>query len=171
MLAPWSGVRFALSAVLRPGLRPRARIAFAVLWIAGQGALVLTASRRDDQCFGFRMFPEASRIEVHLVRDVGGRSVPTAAGEWSATDASGQLRHFSWRDRVRDPELRALDQRIFASYGAETQLARLQRALDDVAAHIPEDGETKRLRAEVTVWKNGHDPVTRTLESRPREVP
>jgi hypothetical protein len=108
---------------------------------------------------------------MHLEREVAGGVVPTAAGEWSARDASGQLRHFSWRDRVHDPELRALDRRIFASYGAGTQLARLQRALDDVAAHIPEDGETVRLRADVTVWKNGHEPVTHTLESRPREVP
>jgi hypothetical protein len=71
---------------------------------------------------------------------------------------------------VRDPVLGALDARVFASYGADAQLARLQRALDDVADHVPEDGETRRLRAEVTVWRNGRAPETVTLESHPRDL-
>jgi hypothetical protein len=131
--------------------------------------LVLTAASRPDGVFGFRMFPEASTIEIHLVRDVGDRTLPAAGGEWSARDAQGQLRHFSWHDRVRDPILGALDARVFASYGVAAQLARLQRALDDVADHVPEDGETRRLRAEVIVWRNGRDAATATLSSHPRE--
>jgi hypothetical protein len=146
----------------------RARLPFAALWIAGQAALVLTAGTRDDGLFGFRMFPEASTMEVHLSREVRGRVVPAPGGEWSAHDAAGQLRHFSFRDRVRDPVLSALDRRVFASYGADTQLARLAHALDDVADHTPEDRETTRLRAEVTVWRNGRDPTTAVLESRSR---
>jgi hypothetical protein len=144
-------------------------VVFAATWLAAQAALVLSAPARGDGSYGFRMFPEASTLEVHLVRDVGGRLVPAPGGEWSARDASGQLRHFSWRDRVCDPALRGIDQRIFASYGAEAQLARLQRALDDVIAHIPEDGETVRLQAEVTVWRNGRAPETRTLASHLRK--
>jgi hypothetical protein len=117
------------------------------------------------------MFPEASMIETRLVRRLQGGAAPAPRGEWSARDAQGQLRHFSWRDRVRDPVLGRLDERVFASYGADAQLARLQRALDDVIDHLPEDGETLRLRADVLVWKNGREPSAVTLESHPRPLP
>lgn len=149
-------------------LGTRARVAFAACWLAGQAALVLTASARPDAVFGFRMFPEASTLEIHLSREIAGRLVPVPGGEWSARDVSGQLRHFSWHDRVRDPVLSSLDARAFAAYGADAQLARLARALDDVADHLPEDAETIRLRADVVVRKNGREPVTTTLESHRR---
>jgi hypothetical protein len=146
-------------------------VIFAACWLAGQAALVLSARTRPDSAFAFRMFPEASTIEVHLWREVDGRWIPAPLGEWSARDASGQLRHFSWRDRVRDPTLAALDSRVFASYGVDTQLARLDRALDDAAGHLPEDAETKRLRAEVLVSRNGREATTTVLESHARRSP
>jgi hypothetical protein len=153
-------------------LGPRARVAFAACWLAGQMALVLTAAGRPDGIFGFRMFPEASTIEVHLAREASdGSSLAATRGEWSARDASGQLRHFAWRDRVRDPVLSVLDERHFASYGADAQLARLKRALDDVSSHIPEDVETARLRADVTVWRNGREPFAVTLLGPTRSLP
>jgi hypothetical protein len=151
-------------------LGPRARVAFAAVWLAGQVALIVTAARRPDHMFGFRMFPEASTMQVHLARITAAGELPAPGGEWSARDASGQLRHFSWHDRVRDPVLAAIDARVFASYGADTQLARLGQALDDVADHVPEDAETVRLVARVTVWHNGRDPVLSTLESHTREA-
>jgi hypothetical protein len=151
-------------------LGPRARVAFAACWIVGQATLVLAAATRADPVFGFRMFPEASTLEIHLSREVGGRMVPAVGGEWSARDAEGQLRHFSWHDRVRDPVLSSIDARVFASYGVDAQLARLQRALDDVADHVPEDGETVRLRADVMVRKNGRGAEAHTLESHERPV-
>jgi len=152
-------------------LGPRARVAFAACWIAGQASLILTAGARADHVFGFRMFPEASTLEIRLSREVGGQVVPAPRGEWSARDAQGQLRHFAWHDRVRDPILSAIDARVFASYGVDAQLARLQRALDDVADHVPEDGETRRLRADVEVRLNSRAPVARTLMSHERQVP
>jgi hypothetical protein len=152
-------------------LRPRARVIFAACWIGSQAALVLSAGMRPDSAFAFRMFPEASTMEIHLWREVDGRWVPAPQGEWSAHDASGQLRHFSWRDRVRDPILAPVDTRVFASYGADTQLARVARALDDAADHLPEDSETTRLRAEVVVSRNGREPTTTILQSLPRGSP
>jgi hypothetical protein len=144
------------------------RVVFAVLWIAGQLALVLSAGARPDHIFGFRMFPEASTLEIHLWRETTGGRIRAARGEWSARDATGQLRHFSWRDRVRDPILSSVDARVFASYGVDAQLARLGHALDDVADHVPEDAETRRLVAEVVVRRNGGEPRTIVLSSRPR---
>lgn len=152
-------------------LGPQARVAFAACWLAGQSALVLTAGGRADGAFGFHMFPEASTLEIHLQRRVGDRVVPAARGEWSARDTSGQLRHFSWRDRVRDPVLSGLDERRFASYGADAQLERLTRALDDVSDHISEDAETAQLQAVVLVWRNGRGPESLTLHGHPRSVP
>lgn len=152
-------------------LRPRARAAFAAGWLALQAALVLTASCRPDAIFGFRMFPEASTLEFDLERVVAGVPVPAPGGAWSARDASGQLRHFSWRDRVIDPVLSSPGSRVFAAYGADAQLDRLQHALDDVARHEPEDAETQRFVARVSVWRNGREPQTLVLESGRRETP
>jgi hypothetical protein len=149
-------------------LRPQVRAPFALLWMLGQAALVLTAGLRADHIFGFRMFPEASTLEIHLSRIASGMTLPAPRGEWAARDASGQLRHFSWRDRVRDPVLESIDVPLFASYGADTQLARLQRALDDVADHLDEDDETQALRADVRVSKNGREPYTAILLSHAR---
>jgi hypothetical protein len=145
-----------------------ARVAFAAAWIGGQAALVLTAPWRSDHIFGFRMFPEASTLEIHLSRVVRGSAVPAPHGEWSAVDATGQRRHFSWHDRVRDPTLGSIDVRVFASYGLDAQLARLGRALDDVASHLNDDAETERLEADVVVSKNGRDPEAVTLFSHAR---
>jgi len=161
-------------------LGPGVRVAFAACWLAGQIALVLTAARRSDGAFGFRMFPEASTIEIRLAREIeSGGGAPAAGGvvnsiaaphgEWAARDVRGQLRHFSWHDRVRDPTLSAVDARVFAPYGADAQLARLQLALDDVVDHVPEDAETIRLRADVLVWKNGREPLQLILESHARQ--
>jgi hypothetical protein len=152
-------------------LGPRARVAFAACWVVAQSTLVLTAAGRPDGAFGFRMFPEASTLEIHLQRRVGDRFVPAPRGEWSAVDGTGQLRHFSWRDRVRDPVLSVLDERRFASYGADAQLERLRRALDDVSDHVPEDAETAQLQAVVVLWRNGRGPETITLQGPTRSVP
>ena len=151
-------------------LGPRARLVFAAGWVALQAGLVLTASCRPDGIFGFRMFPEASTIEFELDRVVGGATVPAPDGGWSARDAAGQLRHFSWRERVTDPVLSSPGTRVFAAYGADAQLARLQRALDDVALHEPEDAETERFVARVVVWHNGRGPRNVVLESARRET-
>ncbi len=149
-------------------LGPGARVVFAAGWIAGQAALILTAPWRADHILSFRMFPEASTLEIHLSRVTTQGVVPIPHGEWSTGSPGGEVRHFSWHDRVRDPILASLDARVFASYGVDAQLARLQQALDDVAAHIDGDRETARLRADVLVSKNGREPSTVTLVSRPR---
>ncbi len=140
-----------------------------------QVVLVLLAQRSADGAFGFRMFPESSTIKVSLLRDVrvtdGERTrVVVLNGKWSARDTYGVERTFAWTDRVRRPELATFDVEIAASYGARAQLERLQRALDDVSAHIPEDVETERLLLEVTVRHNGREPYLARLEGpvRPR---
>ncbi len=136
--------------------------------------LIATAGRRPDHAFGFRMFSESSTLHVALLRDIdsptghGTLEVPAPGGTWTAKDASGVPHRFSFHERVHDPVLASIDATVFASYGAEAQLSRLAAALDDVATHTAEDAETRRLVAEVTVQRNGHEPYSVRLASAPR---
>lgn len=140
---------------------------FAFAWVVLQLVLVTTAVRRYDGAFGFRMFAESSSIKVALYREVRGERVHVDEGAWFARDAGGVTRRFAWQDRVR-PELSVFDREIHASYGARTQLVRLQGALDDVASHIDADSETTRLHLDVTIRRNGREPEVHHLSSRPR---
>lgn len=153
-----------------------ARLAVCVIWIAGQGALIVTGAKRADGAFAFRMFPESSTIAIELSRDVvaqsghGTERVHVRDGAWLARDRAGSLHRFRWDDRVKDGNLFPYGEPIHASYGAAAQLERLARALDDVASHIEEDDETVRLVTDVTVRKNGRPPEHVHLESRTREL-
>ncbi len=151
---------------------PRARTAFAAAYLASQVALVATAGGRTDHAFGFRMFGESSTLNVRLFRQIdapsghGTVNVPIEDGTWIAKDRDGAPQRFSWRDRVRDPALSTFDTAIHASYGADAQVARLQMALVDVAAHIPQDTETRGLLLQVSERKNGRAPIALTLEAK-----
>lgn len=144
------------------------RLAFAVAWIALQGILVLTASRRADAAFGFRMFAESSTVSAHLSREIeapsghGTTLVPVANGEWIAHGADGRPHRIRWHDRVTQPNLAVFDVTMHASYSAAAQVERWQAALDDVAAHLTDDVdvETKGLHLELIVHRNGHEATT-----------
>jgi hypothetical protein len=143
------------------------RVCFAVAWIALQGALILTANRRPDGAFGFRMFSESTTIKVSLYRETAGGRVFVEDGRWSARDAAGQVKRFSWHDRVT-PNLAVFDVEWAAAYGEAAQLARWQGALDDVFAHTTDDAETRRLVLDIVVRKNGREPHTVTLTTADR---
>jgi hypothetical protein len=117
----------------------RSRVAFAVLWIGGQAALCISAAWRPDGAFGFRMFPEASSITIH-VEGVTPRE---------------------WMERVKDPILENLDVPVNAAYGANAQLQRLQAAIDDAAREHHKD-----VTARVMVSVNGREPHEVILRSR-----
>jgi len=146
------------------------------VWVATQIALVITADRRPDAAFGFRMFSESSTVKIALYREVtlddeakreGKPSrVHVDDGVWTARDASGTSHRHAWTERVRRQALATFDTEINAKYAVNGQLARLQAALDDVAAHVPDDVETKRFLLDVTVRKNGREPYVVHLASR-----
>ncbi|CAN5796624.1 hypothetical protein BH11MYX4_BH11MYX4_51290 [soil metagenome] len=149
------------------------RVFFAVAWLGVQVALVLTADRRIDAAFGFRMFVESSSIRMSLYRDVTGADgtrtrVHVDDGVWSANDAGGLRRRFAWSDRVRRYELAIFDRETSAKYGAAATLARLQAALDDVSTHTADDAETRRFLLYVTVRRNGREPYVVHLTSAER---
>ena len=146
---------------------------FAVAWLAAQVALVLTADRRVDAAFGFRMFTESSTIRMSLYREIigaDGQRVRARVddGVWSANDAGGLRRSFAWSERVRRYELARFDADTAAKYSAATTLARLQAALDDIATHTPDDADTRRFFLDVTVRRNGGEPYVVHLASPER---
>lgn len=170
----------ALASALPPGDRSRVkfglrtRVAFAATYLSVQAILIATAAHRPDRAFGFQMFSESSTVRFALLREVdapsghGALVLHAGDGEWTARGLEGTLRHFSWRDRVKAPELAVFGVTRDAGYGAAAQLARMQAALDDVAEHIPNDAETRRLLADVTVKRNGREPSVVRLASAPR---
>lgn len=162
----------------RPSLPPGSgpahnwRILFAIGWVAAQIALIFTAGRRYDNAFGFRMFPESSAMTLVLYREVEGPNgtrerVHVNDGIWGAKNLDGRVHRFSWYDRVPAP-VWVFDREMSASYGAQTQLARLQLALDDVASHVNDDTETLRFDLDVTMKRNGREAVVHHLLSRER---
>jgi hypothetical protein len=150
-------------------LGPKARLVFAALYVAAQGALIATAGHRPDGAFGFRMFPESSTVSAQLFRSTDTEvHIPVVQGEWTAKDAMGVPKRIRWSDRVKRPELRIFGETISAAYGADAQVARFRAALADVAAHTPEDNETKELLVELTLRKNGGAPYVVTLTAARR---
>jgi hypothetical protein len=152
----------------------RARVTFAASYLSLQAALVVTSPRRPDHAFGFQMFNESSTVHFSLLREVEAPSghgtliVHAYDGEWTAKGADGKPHRFYFRDRVKVAALSTFDVTLEAGYGAAAQLARMQAALDDVAEHTPNDVETQRLLADVTVKRNGREPVLVRLTSAPR---
>jgi len=138
-------------------------------WIVAQIALVLTCGDRSAHMGGFRMFPETSTLHYSLYREVRGSLVPVKDGEWNAKDAEGVMRHFSWRDRVRRPELCSFDAEIVASYGVDTQSRRLAAAIDDVFTTTSGDAETERLVLVLGGKRNGRALPEWRLESFARK--
>ena len=149
------------------------RVAFALAWIGLQIALVITADRRPDAAFGFRMFTESSTMKLVLYREVVGldghrKLLHVDDGVWAARDAGGLVRRFAWNDRVRRRELAVFDTEVSAHYSANAMLARLQAALDDLATHAPDDAETRRFLLDVTIRRNAREPYVVHLASAER---
>jgi hypothetical protein len=136
----------------------RWRVLFIVVFFGLELAGIAWGQRTPDHALGFQMFNESSRLNIHLFREVQGKKrralVAVQGGHWLAPDPSGTQREYAWRDRVRFFPLDTLDTDLHAPYGLSAQLFHLQAALEDVAAHIPNDMRTRALVAEVETSKN-----------------
>ena len=149
-----------------------ARAPFFCAYLAAQIAVLIWAERSPDFVFGFQMFNASSNMTISLFREVRHKGrvklLPVEGGSWQAKDEHGAAHVFHWQDRVHDGVLGTLDTSVHASYGLEAQLYRLQFALEDVAAHTPEDHETRAWVAHVETLKNGRDHgETRLRAARP----
>ncbi|HTA93035.1 MAG TPA: hypothetical protein VK745_25830 [Polyangiaceae bacterium] len=150
----------------------KARAVFFFTYLSVQAVILMRAQRGPDFVFGFQMFNESSDLKITLLRRARYkghlRLLAIRDGAWRAKDAHGVEHTFRWQARVHDGVLGTLGSSIHASYGLQAQLFRLQFALRDVAAHIPDDSETQALIAVVDTLKNGHEAGQVRLEaSRP----
>lgn len=153
-------------------LGPRARVVFATTYVVVQLGLIAWGLSVPDHVFGFQMFNESSRMTLRLYREVRGkrgkkRLLPLRDGSWQAPDTHGSVRTYRFHDRVRYRVFQRLGRSTHAAYGVDAQLFRLQKALDDVMAHVPHDTETVALVAVVDVVKNGRElPAVRLRGER-----
>lgn len=148
------------------------KAAIVIGWVALQLALIVTAGRRPEHAFGFRMFPEASTISYSLARVVrtsaGPREIVVKDGHYFVRHDDGSVRHYEWRDWIPQRALGAFDREIFASYGAAAQLSRMSLALEAFARYVGDDGETERFVLHGYVKRNGGAPEPFRFESAPR---
>jgi hypothetical protein len=149
-------------------LKPASRGLFVLLFLVVQVAGIGWGQRAPDHVLGFQMFNESSRIHVELFREVerkrGRVLLAVPDGRWQARDAAGKLRDHAWQDRVKSSRLSTFGVWMHANYGLDAQLFRLQAALDDVAAHIPEDKQTRALVLVIEAMHNGRP--ARTIQLR-----
>jgi hypothetical protein len=115
-------------------------------------------------------------LHVSLEREVAARDgtnarwLPVEQGIWAASDTAGTRRRFAWTDRIKTRGLSVVDRDVFVEGAVSTTLEELQLALDDVAVHINDDAESRRLRLEVTIKPIGHEPRTVYLTSVERQL-
>lgn len=144
------------------------------LYLLMQAILIGTVWQRPDHAFAFQMFKESSTVRLTLLREIespngqGTVVLPVHHGEWTAPDAQGTRHKLSWRDRIKIWYLSMLDVRFAVDSGAKEELSRVQLALNDVAGHIDDDTETRRLLVDVSLSENGRPPTVVRLASAPR---
>ena len=137
-------------------LTTRGRAIFCALFFGSEVLLVATAGLRTDRSYGFRMFPEASTITVHVSRRLAdGSVVPITGGTWTPQSCGRPPPKFVWGKMVRFPAPGRLDAPVGAPYGVENEVQRARDGLAWVAAHTPEDCETRAFVAHVEAVRNG----------------
>jgi hypothetical protein len=137
-------------------LTTRGRAVFCALFFGSEVLLFATAGLRTDRSYGFRMFPEASTITVHVSRRLrDGSVVPVVGGTWTPQGCDGPPHPFVWGKMVRFPAPGRLDALVGAPNGVDNEVQRAHDALAWVAAHTPEDCETRAFVAHVEALRNG----------------
>ena len=152
-------------------LGPRARVAFAVVWLGAQAALIATADLRPEHAFGFRMFSESTTAVLHLSRRTfDGELVSCDHGAWWTRTSRGARLYLSMRDYIDAPELSFYDLRMPASYGRAAELARLQAAIDYVIGRLGDDDRTTAQFVVDVALRSGAGAQSHvTVESRVRK--
>ena len=131
--------------------------------IGAQLAAIAAAYRNPHPVFGFQMFSEASSWQADIYR------VTTDGDRHDVR--TGWPGGYDWSELVRTRGLGAPFARQHASGGLDSTFDFFQEALDWVALHTPDDGETRWLEAEVTYWDNDRGPFQRSFRSIERVIP
>lgn len=146
-------------------LSKRGRAVFCAIVFGSEVVLVATAGMRTDRSYGFRMFPEASTITLHVSRRLAdGTVVPVTGGTWTPRGCGGSPHAYVWGRMVRFPAPGKLDVPVGAPYGVENEVQRARDALAWVAAHAPGDCETRAFVAHIEPVRDGRPLAPIDLE-------
>jgi hypothetical protein len=144
--------------------RPRWRVTAArvvfISVIVVQVGLLVNGYREPHKYFAFQPFNESStwQADIHRV---------TWDGERIPVDESWE--GYDWNSLVDMGALQNPGQLRHAYMGVGATLDFLDHALDWVAAHTPNDTETRYLEATVTYYENTRGPHEVVLRSDERE--
>lgn len=137
-----------------------ARVVFVTV-VAAQLLLAVNGYHDPHKFFAFQPFNESSTWQADIVRVTwDGDRIPVEQG-WSGYD---------WDTLVDMGALQHPDRLRHAYMGVGATLDFLHNALDWVAAHTPEDHETRYLEATVTYFENTRGPHHIVLRSDEREA-
>lgn len=126
------------------------------------GTLLIRGGSDPHKLFGFRPFNESDTWQAEIVR-----VFPN--GERHAIDDGTWV--YEWNELVGTPKLQSPQRMRHASAGADATLDFLQRALDWIVLHTPDDAETDHLEARVTVYRNTRGPEAHVLRSATKAPP
>ncbi len=138
--------------------RRRRAVAKVVLVGAICVQIILIARGASDphKLFAFRPFNESDTWHAEVVRVMpDGSRRPVDDGTWA----------YDWDELVGTTRLQRLDRWHHASSGARASVDFLDRALDWVLDHIPDDRDTIALEANVEVIHNTRGPELLILHS------
>ncbi|RMH78791.1 MAG: hypothetical protein D6683_07150 [Actinomyces sp.] len=145
----------------RPPWRRRLAAVTLVGAVAVHLALIVNGGADPHKRFGFRPFEDSDVWQAEIVRvTADGRRLPVDDGTWV----------YDWNELVGVGSLASPWRPGHARGGARAIVDLLDRALDWVVRHIPDDPDTVRLEARVTVIHNRHDPRVIILTGDERET-
>jgi hypothetical protein len=142
--------------------RRRAVTLFVVAVLAVQVGFALNGYRDPHKFFAFQPFNESSTWEANIVRVTwDGERVPITE-DWAG---------YEWDALVGMAALRRPERLRHAYMGVGATIDFLDRALDWVADHTPQDRETRYLEATVTSFENTRGPTITVVRSAERSRP
>lgn len=132
----------------------------AIAIVALQLSLIVRAYSAPIDTFGFQMFPESSQWRADVYRILADGARIDVRESWPGG--------YRWEELVSARGLGAPSSLHHADAGLDATVWLFDAALDWVAANTPDDRETVRLVAELTLIYNGRESTTLILESDPR---
>jgi hypothetical protein len=144
------------------GRRRQIVTAFVVTVLAVQVGFAINGYRDPHMFFAFQPFNESSTWRADIVR-------VTSSGERLPID--GGWAGYTWNELVDMPALQGPSHTRHASMGVGATIDFLDKALDWIATHTPDDRETRYLEATVTTYQNTRGPTITVLRSVERDVP
>ena len=139
-----------------PRRTKRLRAAAVVVALLLHGILLVRGGSDPHKLFGFRPFNESDTWQAEIVRVLAnGERRPIDDGTWA----------YEWDELVGTSKLQSPQHLRHASAGADATLDFLQRALDWIVSHTPDDPETDHLEARVIVYRNTRGPEVHVLRS------